>query len=110
MFGFGFLGMMGNYEERKVDRYEKDGVVIDTAYVTDGNKQYETAIGHPEFNNGDWIVVESYDTKEEALIGHNKWVETMTHAIPNELRDCQNAEISQFFDSDELVFKRTISI
>jgi len=63
---FGVLGMMGNYEERKVDRFEKGDVFVDTAAITDSEHPYETGIRHPRYNNGELIIVAMYDTKEEA--------------------------------------------
>jgi len=105
---FDFLSMAGNYESRAVDRYEACGMIIDTARVTDSNKSYETGICHPEYNNGDWVIVEVYDTKEEAKEGHSKWVAKMTSAnLPASLKDCQNAGISQLVGGS-LEFPRTI--
>lgn len=83
---FGFLSMMGNYESRKVDRYEGENLVIDTCLVTDDpDYPYETAVSHPEYNNGEWVIVEQYLSKEDAKTGHNKWVEIMTNSLPDEL-------------------------
>lgn len=96
---FNFSSMADNYEDRKVDRYEADKMIIDTASVTDGNQPYETGICHPEYNNGDWVIVEAYDTKEEAQEGHNKWVARMTSGnLPSSLKDCQNSGVSQLLD------------
>jgi hypothetical protein len=77
LFGSDFFGinMIGTYEERKVDNTEINGVVIDTALVTDSDQPYETGIRHPKYNNGKWVIVEMYNTKREARTGHNKWVE-----------------------------------
>lgn len=80
---------------QKVDRYEKSDFVIDTAPVWDGKQPYETAIQHPEYNNGKWIAVEAYNTKEEAQEGHDKWVDIMTAPdLPKSLTDCCNAEMA----------------
>jgi hypothetical protein len=93
---FDYFEMLSNYEQRKVDRYEGDNFSIDTCSVSDGAKQYETAIGHPDYNFGSWIVVEAYDTIDEAQIGHDKWVAIMnTEPLPDKLVDCANAEIVQ---------------
>ena len=75
---FDFLEMSGNYEERKVANYSEGKLVVDTCAVTDSSKPYETGITHPDYKDGDWIVVELYDTKEQALEGHDKWVKKMT--------------------------------
>jgi len=110
---FNFLGMIGNYEMRKVANF-CDGILeVDTASVTDGAHPFETAVAHPDFNDGKWVIVEAYDTKEAAQIGHDKWVKKMTTDIPDELVDCQNSQISQMIgvlDVEDLKFKRTISI
>lgn len=107
---FGFLSMMDNYEDRKVNRYEADDLVIDTAYVTDGNQSYETGISHPEYNQGDWIIVEAYDNKEDALKGHERWVLRMTSEnLPSSLKDCKNSEIANSIDED-VEYPRIITI
>lgn len=108
---FEFLNMSDNYEDRKVDRYESNNFIIDTAAVSDGKQPFETGVSHPKYNDGKWIIVEAYDTKEKAHIGHNNWVEIMTaDKLPTELRDCYNAEISDLISSiggdDFMVFKR----
>lgn len=96
---FNFFNMMGNYEDRKVDRFYNEDMTIDTAQVSDGRQPYETGIKHFRYNDNRWVIVESYDTKEEAQEGHNKWVEFMTSgSLPEYLRDCCNSEIAQFGD------------
>lgn len=77
---FGFLNMMGNYEERKVARWpdSEEEWIVDTAAVCDSAQPFETAIQHPRYNSGSMVIVELYDTKEEAKIGHDKWVEIMS--------------------------------
>lgn len=93
---FDFMGMMGNYDSRKVDRYDDDDIFISTAMVTDGQKPFETAVAHPEYNDGKIVIVEMYDTEGEAQIGHLNWVKTMTADIlPKEIVDCCNAGVSQ---------------
>ena len=97
---FGFLDMIGNYEDRKVDNYQGDNnLEIDTCSVTDGEHDYETAVAHPEYNHGKWVIVEAYDTKDEAQAGHNKWVKKMTgKKLPAKLTDCTNDAISKLCD------------
>ena len=91
-----FLDMANNHEERKVARYEEEELIIDTCQVTDSDQPYETGISHPNYNNGDWIIVELYNTKEEAQEGHNKWVKTMTNKkLPNTLTDMSSSTISK---------------
>lgn len=80
--------MEDTYEERKVAHYEEVGYLgVDTALVTDSPHPYETAVCHVSYNDGNWIIVETYDTKEEAAQGHERWVATMTaDELPDELR------------------------
>lgn len=103
---FDFCNMMDNYEERVVANFENGELVVDTAAVTDGTHPFETGITSPEYNSGKWIIVEAYDTKELAQAGHDRWVKIMTENPPNQLRDCQNAHISQLLDGELLVFNR----
>lgn len=93
---FDFMSMANNYEQRLVDNYEDDILIVDTCLVTDGEKQYETAIQHPDYYKDKWIVVEAYDTKEEAQVGHDKWVKIMTtEPLPEQLVDCCNSAVGQ---------------
>lgn len=94
-----FSDMASSYETRNVDRYEKNDLIVDTAAVTDSPKPFETAISHREYNNADWIVVECYSTKEEALNGHKLWVKIMTSkSLPDEIRDVSECSAAQLKD------------
>jgi len=72
---FGFMGMMDDYEDRKIARYddEKTGLMVSTCSVTDSSAGYETAIEHPSYNGGHIIIVEEYTSVEKAKKGHAKW-------------------------------------
>ncbi len=92
---FGFLDMLGNYPQRRVERYEAQTeagrILISTAFVTDGAKPYETAVGHPDYNDGKYVIVQAYDTVEEARTQHFQWVRQMTNEpLPTCLIDCGN--------------------
>jgi len=90
---FGFSDMMCNYEQRKIKNTKmEDGGVIDTASVTDSEKPHETGIKHPFYNDGSWVIVELYDTIEEAEKGHDKWIEIM-NKNPEYLEDVNKSEI-----------------
>lgn len=94
MFGmFDFYDTQGTYEQRKVENTVIGETTIDTAAVTDSSKPYETGIEDPNYNNGKWVIVELYDTKEEALIGHNKWVDLFKTNPPKQLKDVSTATI-----------------
>lgn len=96
---FKFLDMISNYEERKVGRYEVDGLFISTAYVNYGSKPYETAVEDNRYNFEGMVIVEHYDNIEEARVGHDKWVALMTSDNPpSELVDVSNSEIQRLAD------------
>lgn len=100
------LANMGNYDLRKVDNYKDNNLVVDTCKVYDGHKPYETAVSHKDYNYGDWIIVEAYDTREAAEEGHLRWVGKMTsEKLPEELKDCKNAFITDLCD-DDIIFER----
>ena len=93
---FDFLSMAGNYEERKVSRYDEGDLFVDTCHVTDSDQDYETAVEHPRYNDGNMVIVEMYDTEKEAQTGHDKWVEIMTKkSLPKELKDVSTASIAK---------------
>lgn len=97
---FEFMNLMGNHSERVVaPQYSKDGIFVDTALVTDSNKPYETGIEHPNYNDGIMIIVELYDTKEEAVTGHNKWIGILTaDKLPETIKDVSTAGIAMLCD------------
>lgn len=98
MFG-NLFGMFDNYEDRKVDRYEEGNLLVDTCSVTDAAQPYETAVAHPNYNGGDIVIVECYDTKQEAQDGHNRWVAIMTtFPLPVKLLDVSSAAIAALID------------
>lgn len=50
---------------------------------------YETAVSHPEYNGGLWVVVQLYATLADAECGHDVWYVLMTNPLllPSELLD-----------------------
>jgi hypothetical protein len=110
---FDFFSMMDNYEDRKVARYDADWGFISTAFVTDADLDYETAVRHRDYNDGQLVIVEAYATREEAQAGHERWVATMSaNELPESLRDNGRAGIAQLCDAfsgdeDWREFKRT---
>lgn len=79
--------MIDTYEDRMVERYEVEGLIIDTTLVTDSPYPYETAVSHLSYKDGNWIIAETYDTREQAAQGHERWVAVMTaDELPDELR------------------------
>jgi hypothetical protein len=95
-----------------IARYTKGDAFVSTiGDVSDGEKPYETALQHPDYNNGKIIIVEKYDTEEEALEGHGKWTDLLvTGNLPEEITDCSNSHIQQLMDSfqgEPSTFKRS---
>lgn len=99
-----FLGdltsMASTQQERRVARYEKrddDGrllLVVNTAYVTDAQPPYETAVSTLCHNQGGWVVVQCYDSPADALAGHREWVETMSgDDLPSELIEVSGCKV-----------------
>lgn len=85
---FGFISMFGNYEDRKVARYNGEDFFISTAEVTDSNQPYETAICHPRYNDSKIVIVQMYRNKMSAKTGHKKWVKKMcAKQLPISLKD-----------------------
>jgi hypothetical protein len=71
---FSFFAMSSNYESRKVAREEFEiddvEVCVSTAEVTDSDKPYETCV----FFNDKSKVVEMYNDRASAAVGHDRWV------------------------------------
>lgn len=88
---FGFIEDMDNYKERVVDSYKENDLFVDTAAVSDSTKPFETAIAHPKYNDGKIVIVELYDTKEDAQVGHDKWLNLMLEKPPRQLSDVSTA-------------------
>lgn len=109
---FGFLLPMADYDDRMIGRFddERTDMFISTAEVNDGRQPFETAVAHPDYRPVDtMVIVEAYDNKALALIGHENWIKRMTvEPLPEVLTDCQNSEISQMIRKDSLVFPRQI--
>ena len=59
------------YNKNKINKTVINDIIISTMFAEDINK-YETGIKN---KNQDWDIIEYYNTKEEAELGHNKYVE-----------------------------------
>ena len=92
---FKFLEMTDNYEERKIDNTKIGECIIDTCSVNDSTEPYETGVAHPLYDDGEYVIVELYATKELAKKGHKKWVKIMSSKeLPKELKDVSTSEIA----------------
>ncbi len=89
---FAALGdALGTTEAKSVARFEQAGLVVDTAWVSDGIRPFDTLVMHPRYNDGEGIIVQAYDTHEGALAGHDEWVRKMTgDPLPEQLIGCCN--------------------
>lgn len=95
-FFSGFGGMMFESEEehkaRKTGNTETKWGVIDTCYAND-TSYYETGIEDSRYADV-WIIVEEYETKEESIKGHKKWVKRMNSKNPpKELEDVHGSGV-----------------
>lgn len=91
---FDFVSMK-DYDARKVNRYEDGNLLVDTCAVSDSAQPYETAVAHPAYNDGMIVIVEMYDSIEEAKDGHLRWVKAMTASgLPHSLCDVSTAKIA----------------
>jgi hypothetical protein len=95
MFEFLF---MAPYEQRKVANFSngKD-MIVDTCSVNDSSRPFETGIASPFYNKGEWVIVEEYDTKKQAQVGHDKWVKIMTtQPLPETIKDVSSCGLIEF--------------
>ena len=95
---FSSLKNLGTYDQRKIKNDQSGGGVVNTASVYDSPRPYETGIKHPNYRDGKWIIVECYDSMEEALAGHQKWVDHLSQN-PKALTDVSECEIAQSADA-----------
>ena len=96
---FSFTADAGNYEERRIGRDDYPWGFISTCRVSDGAKPYETAVEHGNYNNGEIVIVENYDTKEDAAAGHARWIARMTiPPLPATLYGCNNSCVQQLLN------------
>lgn len=75
---------------------------IETSLVNDINV-YETGI-RVRFKNGKtilpWVIVEYYLNEEEALLGHNQWVEYISEESPTFFVSVQDKKVYGFIKED----------
>lgn len=97
--------MQNTYSERKIGRHEVHDnnnclvLVVSTVEVYDSDFAYETAVSHLEYNQGNWVIVESYHVLTDAACGHDKWVKQMTSAhLPDQLVDVSGAGVAKLAD------------
>ena len=69
-------------------------LTIDTCYAPDVRK-WETGIE----KDGKWTIVEEYPDRENAVIGHAKWVKLIKENSNTELKGCRDS-MEWFFGDD----------
>ena len=95
-----------------VARYddEKRGITVSTAAIPDSDYPYETGVRHPRFNQGRIIVVENYNTLDEANAGHEKWLKIMTdNQLPKVLKEVSASGVVKLYrklTGQEIIYER----
>lgn len=80
--------MASDYNSRKVERTKRENFTLDTCKVYDRSWLYETAVCHRDFNNNNWIILDGYDTEDEAIKMHNTWLKLLEKDAFETLVDC----------------------
>lgn len=92
-YEFNFTNMLSDLPEmvdfalKKNKRFntKNKNFTVDTVLAPDTG-YWETGIQCENFNDGDWVIVEEYESGKMAQIGHKKWVEFMK-TNPKKLTD-----------------------
>ena len=111
---FGLENMLVPFEERMVARFENDetGLVVSTVAVFDTSMPFETAVMHPRYGNGKWVIVKQYHDRESAEQGHEKWVGVMNaEQLPTVLEDVSDHVAAKMMRElgDAMVFEADCS-
>ena len=97
--GSAIMGFPGLEESREdvINTVLENGVIVDTCEAFDTHK-WETGICRDDC----WEVPEQYRSREEAVIGHDKWVEKMKENPELEIDDVIFGEWEEdLFGDDE---------
>lgn len=98
--------------ERQIAHDLVDGGELDTIMVKgeDNIKPYETALSHLYYNEGMWVILETYDTRDQAIEGHKKWLEIVKTKPPSLVGTINSVTLSVLSAlanvSAEMVFPR----
>lgn len=103
---YDIFNYLGSIESKPVGSDEVSDIdvdyIIDTCWLNDINA-YETGI-KVRFKNGKvilpWVIVEYYLDEEEALLGHNRWVEYIVDESPTFFVSVQDKNIYGFTRED----------
>lgn len=91
---------MFNIENTIVGKFNTDNLFVSTVLAFDSDV-YETAIGSPYYNNGQLIIVETYESYSQAFKGHESWVKVMNREweeLPEILKTSHSTFLSVFFE------------
>ena len=83
---FDVLKWIETGEEKDRFRNETYYYIVDTVFAHDEEK-WETGISSQYISDGDFIIVEQYESREKAQEGHEKWVKLMEENPKRELED-----------------------
>lgn len=68
--------MAGTYDQRNICHdVTSNKFEIDTSIVTDRTYKYESAVSHPEFNRGAWVILDSAPDEESAKVMHQSFID-----------------------------------
>ena len=79
-------GMKGPHEQ--ISTKVSDTIVVDTSLPRDTNI-WETGIERTEIEDK-WVIVEQYQDKEHAEVGHKRWSDQMAEFPDYPLKDIEN--------------------
>lgn len=96
---FGCLHDAFNYPDRVVGRFERPGLLISTARVSDSTRPFETYVRRGRVLSGDFAVVEEYDNAGDAAVGHELWVMLLTHDPNRALVDRGTSQVKQLLNA-----------
>lgn len=80
-----FMSFIEGDRDEKALNTVGDNWVVDTCFASDTG-YYETGILYEGFNNGNWIIVDEYESRKQSAIGHKKWIKHLKQN-PEELTD-----------------------
>jgi len=99
---FSFLGILTSLARMENGQYFRDTAIttetekytVDTVFSSDTGF-WETGIICDGFNDNEWIIVDEYESKKDAEVGHDKRVKYMKKS-PKRLYDVHISETYKF--------------
>lgn len=106
---FDALMSLSNVNPTRIARYEspEKQLIVSTIKCGDGLYNFETAISHKDYNEGEWMIVAAYNESDSAVSGHNEWVVLMTsEELPESILEVENSVASQVAEMGGTVHQR----